>query len=85
MTCPQPERAHALVMDEDGSDSAWVHAYLHRREGDLDNAHYWYAKAGKTSGPPDGEWDRIAAVLLGAGTIASYTLDPAPVARYVCA
>ena len=60
------ERAHALVMDENGSDCAWVHAYLHRPEGDLDNAHYWYAKAGKACGQPDDEWDRIAAALLGA-------------------
>ena len=35
------ERAHALVMDEGGKDCAWVHAYLHRLEGDLENARYW--------------------------------------------
>jgi hypothetical protein len=61
------ERAHSLIMDEDGKDCAWVHAYLHRREGDLDNAGYWYAKAGKAVpvGQLEDEWDRIAAALLG--------------------
>jgi hypothetical protein len=60
------ERAHALVMDESGKDCAWVHAYLHRLEGDLGNARYWYAQAGKA--PPTGrlpaEWDSIADALL---------------------
>ena len=61
------ERAHGLVMDEAGVDCAWVHAYLHRREGDLANARYWYAEAGKPaeSGPLGGEWDSIAKALLG--------------------
>ena len=62
------ERAHALVMDEGGKDCAWVHAYLHRVEGDLANARYWYGQAGKT--PPAGrllaEWDGIASALLDA-------------------
>src|SRR5205823_13315508 len=39
------ERAHNIVMDAAGKDSAWVHAYLHRVEGDLDNAQYWYRRA----------------------------------------
>jgi hypothetical protein len=60
------ERAHALVMDEGGKDCAWVHAYLHRLEGDLGNARYWYGQAGKA--PPTGrlpaEWDSIADALL---------------------
>lgn len=41
------ERAHALVADIDGDEAAWVHAYLHRREGDVGNARYWYARAGR--------------------------------------
>jgi len=61
-------RAHTLVMDEGGKEAAWVHAYLHRREGDLDNARYWYRRAGQT--PPTGrlpaEWDKIATALLAA-------------------
>jgi hypothetical protein len=60
------ERAHALVMDEGGKDCAWVHAYLHRVEGDLGNARYWYGQAGRAmpAGPLPAEWDSIAAALL---------------------
>jgi hypothetical protein len=39
--------AHEIVMVHDDADCAWVHAYLHRAEGDLDNARYWYRTAGK--------------------------------------
>ena len=39
------DKAHRIVMDENGRDCAWVHAYLHRVEGDLDNAGYWYRQA----------------------------------------
>ena len=60
-------RAHETVApDEAGRDAAWVHAYLHRREGDLGNARYWYRRAGHpaASGPLEAEWDAIAAALL---------------------
>jgi hypothetical protein len=62
------ERAHALVMDESGRDCAWIHAYLHRVEGDLGNARYWYGQAGKApaTGPLRAEWDSIAGALLAA-------------------
>jgi hypothetical protein len=53
-------------MDETSRDAAWVHAYLHRAEGDIDNAHYWYRQARRD--PADGdlnaEWDAIVAALL---------------------
>jgi hypothetical protein len=39
------EGAHAAVQDESSAEAAWVHAHLHRVEGDLDNAGYWYRKA----------------------------------------
>ena len=39
------KKAHRIVMDESGKDCAWVHAYLHRSEDDLDNARYWYRRA----------------------------------------
>ena len=42
------EKAHAQVDNLKDIGSAWVHAYLHRKEGDLWNADYWYAKANKT-------------------------------------
>ena len=40
--------AHDLINDLDDKTSAWVHAYLHRKEGDIGNAGYWYRRAGKT-------------------------------------
>lgn len=60
------DKAHRLVMDEDGGDCAWVHAYLHRVEGDIDNAHYWYRRAKKppAAGGHAAEWGSIAAALL---------------------
>jgi hypothetical protein len=58
--------AHAIAQDQDDSDGAWVHAYLHRVEGDLGNAGYWYRRAGKpiASGDVEAEWRAIAEALL---------------------
>jgi len=58
--------AHAVVQEEDDTDSAWVHAYLHRQEGDLANAGYWYRRASKPmfNGSLDDEWAAIAGALL---------------------
>jgi hypothetical protein len=39
--------AHRLVQDDPSQMAAWVHAHLHRVEGDLDNAAYWYRRAGR--------------------------------------
>jgi len=52
------KRAHALVQDDPGRDAARVHAFLHRKEGDLDNARYWYARTGHSvfDGSLDEEW-----------------------------
>jgi len=60
------ERAHRIVMSAKSRDAAWVHAYLHRQEGDLDNARYWYrqAKRPEFSGPLDDEWAAMAEKLL---------------------
>lgn len=41
------ERAHRIVQSEKGKTAAAVHAYLHRKEGDRDNARYWYERAGR--------------------------------------
>ena len=62
------ERAHETAQDVDTADGAWVHAYLHRKEGDLGNAAYWYRQAAKSvaTGPLDEEWTHIATALLGA-------------------
>jgi len=62
------EKAHRVVMDEHGREAAWVHAYLHRVEGDEANACYWYTQARRrpASGTFDDEWDEIVAELSGA-------------------
>jgi len=60
-------RAHTLAQGQDDVDGAWVHAYLHRVEGDLENAAYWYRRAGRLvcSDPLETEWQSIAEALLG--------------------
>jgi hypothetical protein len=60
------EGAHRIAQDEDGSDAAWVHAHLHRQEGDLGNARYWYGRAGKPTATDSlaDEWRRIASAIL---------------------
>jgi hypothetical protein len=60
------DQAHKLVQDEPSAEAAWVHAYLHRVEGDLGNAGYWYRRAGKpvASGPLEAEWEEIVQSLL---------------------
>jgi hypothetical protein len=62
------DKAHKIVMDEAGADCAWVHAYLHRVEGDLDNAGYWYRQARRkpATGDLKSEWTEIADALLAA-------------------
>jgi hypothetical protein len=60
------DRAHSLVQHDGTEDAAWVHAHLHRVEGDLENASYWYRKAGRPSSGDALEAERtsIAAELL---------------------
>ncbi|WP_043337996.1 hypothetical protein [Belnapia moabensis] len=60
------EAAHAAAQAGEDADSAWVHAYLHRKEGDLANAGYWYSRAGrvKPAGTLEEEWLAIARHLL---------------------
>jgi hypothetical protein len=59
--------AHDLAQEAGGRDGAWVHAYLHRKEGDEMNASYWYARAGRpvATGDLGVEWEAIARALLG--------------------
>lgn len=56
------EQAHAVAQDVHTPDGSWLHAYLHRKEGDLGNAAYWYRRAGRpvASDSLDAEWDRLA-------------------------
>ena len=60
------DRAHMITQDENGRPAARVHAYLHRKEGDLGNARYWYQRSGtpETTGSLESEWKEIAAELL---------------------
>jgi len=59
-------RAHETAQDVNNADGAWVHAYLHRKEGDLGNAGYWYSRAGKPRSDDslEEEWEAIARELL---------------------
>ena len=60
------EKAHVLIQDVTDKKAAWIHAYLHRKEGDISNADYWYHRADKKR--PDisleKEWEKIAEELL---------------------
>ena len=60
------DEAHNIVQATSGFDGDWIHAYLHRKEGDLSNASYWYSKVGKTH--PNVslkmEWEELANYLL---------------------
>jgi hypothetical protein len=60
------DKAHQIVQNASDPDSAWVHAYLHRKEGDLGNADYWYRRSGKPEFKEDlnQEWEQIARDLL---------------------
>ncbi len=60
------DQAHRLAQAQKDSVGAWVHAYLHRVEGDLGNADHWYRRAGKppSTAPLSREWDAIAGALL---------------------
>lgn len=60
------QRAHECAQEQEDSDGAWVHAYLHRKEGDLPNSRYWYSQAGRQffPGDLDEEWRLILTSLL---------------------
>ena len=61
------DKAHRIAQDEANADGAWVHAYLHRVEGDLGNAGYWYRQASKpvATDSLETEWERMVLSLLG--------------------
>jgi hypothetical protein len=60
------DKSHETVQDMDSENAAWVHAYLHRKEGDVWNADYWYRRAGKVRPKMtlDEEWEHIVKALL---------------------
>ena len=61
------EAAHAIAQDLETPLGCWIHALLHLIEGDLGNARYWFAQAGRPARPPgeaDALWEEIAAAAL---------------------
>lgn len=60
------EKAHEAAQRDEGPDGSWVHAYLHRKQGDLSNAKYWYRRADRAAGYGDSarEWESIVVWLL---------------------
>lgn len=58
--------AHSIAQDIEDRTGSWIHAYLHRKEGDLGNAGYWYRRAGQPVAHDtlDEEWTRIVTALL---------------------
>jgi hypothetical protein len=60
------QKAHEIAQDVPGADGAWVHAYLHRKKGDLGNAAYWYRRAGNAVADGDlrSEWEEIVGEML---------------------
>ena len=60
------EKAHTVVQDINTPEASWVHAYLHRKEGDISNAGYWYRRAGKPvfTGSLEEEWEQLVKTFL---------------------
>jgi hypothetical protein len=61
------DQAHLLAQNERTPEGSWVHAYLHRKEGDVGNAGYWYARARRpiAEGALETEWTAMVQELLG--------------------
>ncbi len=55
------DSAHKIVQGIESIDSYWIHAYLHRKEGDLGNSNYWYNRAKKAMPEYDldQEWNEL--------------------------
>lgn len=55
------DKAHDIIQDVPDADGSWVHAYLHREEGDISNASYWYSRAGRAlpGYELEEEWNRL--------------------------
>jgi hypothetical protein len=60
------ESAHQTAQSIEDETGAWIHAYLHRKEGDASNAGYWYRRAGRPlcRASLETEWEEIASALL---------------------
>ena len=60
------DKSHEVIQDVNTKNAAWIHAYLHRKEGDLGNAQYWYSRAGKSmpNVSLDAEWKSLVEYFL---------------------
>ena len=60
------ERSHTIIQDINDHNASWIHAYLHRKEGDTWNADYWYSRAGKTRPAItlEAEWEEIVRQMI---------------------
>jgi hypothetical protein len=60
------EASHNIAQDIHTNDGSWIHAYLHRKEGDLSNAGYWYQRAGKPTCRQslEQEWESLVKAFL---------------------
>lgn len=60
------ERSHSIAQDIPDRNGAWIHAYLHRVEGDIGNAGYWYSAAGKPmpNNTLEMEWEELVRAML---------------------
>ncbi len=64
--CGNWEKAHNIAQDVTSKDGSWIHAYLHRKEGDQFNAEYWYTRANRImpTYSLEKEWEEIVEALL---------------------
>lgn len=60
------DKSHTIIQDIEDKNAAWIHAYLHRKEGDTGNADYWYSRAGRKRPliSLEQEWEELVAIFL---------------------
>ena len=60
------DEAHQIIQDVPDKNASWIHAYLHRKEGDITNADYWYNQAGRKRPniSLNEEWEEIVKAML---------------------
>ncbi len=60
------DKAHKLIQTVGDKKASWIHAYLHRKEGDNGNADYWYSLAGRKSShaPLEEEWEEMVTAFV---------------------
>ncbi len=66
------DRAHEIAQEAGSREGDWIHAYLHRVEGDLGNAGYWYRRAGKPAKGKESlpeEWEELVSFFLGSARV----------------